>query len=234
MDNFENLELSSEVAVIAAIAVETFNDESRIAEAIRELRKLEETMRTTTAFANLYIDLIFFDRGSTDRTKELIRSAAKYDDRVRLIEYPQNSTKKLRREIFYRYFAEYDSYLANLLIEVESLKDYPIENIKSILVQLYRKSDLVIGSKYLSDSKVRGLPLMRRIREKSVSTRLWLKYGFPVSDWLHGIRGWRISVLRRMMPQAISLEDVDFEAELIAKSIMSGCHVFEVPVTFGA
>ncbi len=102
--------------VKTSIVIPIFNEDENIAALYDELRKVK--------IAQIYrpLEFIFVDDGSTDLSAEVVREIAKYDERVRLIEFQRNFGKTAALDAGFR------AARGNIIITMDAdLQDNPAE-----------------------------------------------------------------------------------------------------------
>ena len=225
-------ELSSQTAVVVAVAISALNDEQSIESAVTKVVNLESQMRSREGFENLFIFVVVCDRGSKDRTLQIAKQCALLEPRVSVLDLAGAGSDRLHR------LALFDFTLTggvNLLVEVDSLKCWKVSEVELVIEELYRSCELAYVAEKIPRCRMSDF-FKGRLAESVIkwifNKYFRLRFGFPVSDWLHGVRGWRIAVVPRLAPSEIQTDGILFGAELLVRCIESGSRVFEIPTHF--
>ncbi|MFX1519287.1 MAG: glycosyltransferase family 2 protein [Promethearchaeota archaeon] len=89
------------------------------------------------------------------------------------------------------------------------------------------EADIVIGSRYLTDSNDLRLSLIKRIGEKIIGFVLKKKYGVTVTNSQSGFKALRKEVLRSVLP--LTEERFGFNTEFLVEAIKKGFKIVEAP-----
>lgn len=172
-------------------------------------------------FGNLCDDyeIILVDDGSQDGTAQLVKSLK--PSRVKLVSYGENKGKGFAfRTGFHKVTGEYTFVIdSDLEIAPKDLRKY---------VDALRSSDVVIGSKRHPESVVRT-PVIRRFLSLGYNILERLLVGVHVTDTQVGLKGWKSSVLYKVVP-LMSVKRYAFDLELLAIASLLGARVRELPV----
>ena len=97
---------------------------------------------------------------------------------------------KLGRGSAIRYGFEYSTrHSFDYIIEMDSDCSHDPNEIKFLLQKIKSKNyDLIIGSRYLKNSKIVGWPLKRKIFSKLANLLAQILFGFDISDYTNGFR----------------------------------------------
>ena len=90
------------------------------------------------------------------------------------------------------------------VIEMDADLSHNPAEIKPLLKKLISKQyDLVIGSRYLKDSKIIGWPIKRRIFSKLSNFFARLLFGFGLTDYTNGFRVYNASAINELIKYPI-------------------------------
>jgi len=94
------------------------------------------------------------------------------------------------------------------------------------------RSDLALGSRYVTGGGTRNWPLSRRVisRGGSAYARLWL--GMPYRDLTGGFKRWSAACLRGIDLQDVGSEGYVFQVETTFRAWKRGWSIAEVPIVF--
>ena len=167
-------------------------------------------------------EIIVVNDGSTDDTGELSTKML-LDDRIRVIGYDKNRGKGFALKYGFK------NSKGDLVAFVDADSDIPFNRIKSFIETLEKnKSDIVIGSKYLPESRFKS-PLSRRILSRGYNLLVKILLKINVSDTQVGFKVFRRKVLEDVFPRVL-VKRFAFDAELLTVSNMRGYSISEVPV----
>ena len=100
------------------------------------------------------------------------------------------------------------------------------------LVAAGARSDLVLGSRYVTGGKIVDWPRLRRILSRAGSLYARLILGVQVQDLTTGYRCIRRQVLEAVEPSTLRSQGYVFNVELTYRALLAGFTVEEVPITF--
>ena len=167
-------------------------------------------------------EIIVVNDGSTDDTGE-ISTKMILDDRIKIVGYDKNKGKGFALKYGFK------TSNGNIVAFVDADSDIHFDRIKSFIEILEKnKSDIVIGSKYLSESKFKS-PLSRRILSRGYNFLVKILLRVNVSDTQVGFEVFRRKVLEDVFPRVL-VKRFAFDAELLTVSNMRGYSISEVPV----
>jgi len=167
-------------------------------------------------------EIIVVNDGSTDDTEELSTKML-LGDRIKIVGYDKNRGKGFALKYGFK------TSNGNIVAFVDADSDIHFDRIKSFIEILEKnKSDIVIGSKYLSESKFKS-PLSRRILSRGYNFLVKILLRVNVSDTQVGFEVFRRKVLEDVFPRVL-VKRFAFDAELLTVSNMRGYSISEVPV----
>jgi len=164
-------------------------------------------------------EIILVDDGSNDGTGKLVQSLK--PSKVKVVSYGENKGKGFAfRTGFNKVTGEY-TFLVDSDLEIfpRELRAY---------FEALQSSDVVIGSKRHPQSIVRT-PTMRRFLSIGYNILERLLVGVRVTDTQVGLKGWKSSVLYKVVP-LMSVKRYAFDLELLAIASLLGANVKELPV----
>lgn len=111
---------------------------------------------------------------------------------------------------------------------------HPPERLPDLLDHLQSSSDcdVVVGSRYVAGGGIEGWPLKRRIMSRLVNWYARLALRIPCRDCSGAFRGYRVSVLEHLPPEAVQSRGYAYLEELLWRLKKKGCRFREVPFTF--
>lgn len=187
-----------------------------------ERATVEEILRRVEA-SGLADEIVVVDDGSTDGTRELLRTLAASRPKLRLIEHPVNRGKgaAIRTGV-----EQATSEL--LLIQDADLEYDPREVSKLLEPILDDRADVVYGSRFLGAPR-RTTMFWHMVANKLLTLMTNVLYNSILSDMETGYK-----LFRRALLQDIRIRSnrFDFEPEITAKLLKRKARIFEVPISF--
>lgn len=102
------------------------------------------------------------------------------------------------------------------------------DDVPGLLSAIEAGADLVIGSRFLGVLEPGAITPVNRLGNLALTTALNLLYGVHLSDTQAGLRAIRRALWQRLPLRATRYE---VETEVLARSLLAGARVVEVPVT---
>ena len=104
------------------------------------------------------------------------------------------------------------------------------EDANRFALAIQNDNDLVIGSRFLPESKIIGFPFYRMVLS-SIASRLYrMVLPHPIRDFTSGFRCYRVSALRQMVkanPQFIRRRGFECQVEILA-ALPAGSRITEI------
>ena len=173
-------------------------------------------------------DILIVDDNSPDGTARIINEWTKKDARVKLI------TRDSKDGIG-------PAYVAGFLAAIRAGYDYVLQmdadlshdpNIIPVLFDEATRSDLVIGSRYVSGGRVERWNILRRIVSRLGSLYAKIILGVPVSDLTGGFKCFRREVLEAIDLSSIRSRGYAFQVETTFRTYKKGFRIKEIPIVF--
>jgi len=207
------------VTAVISLIIPLYNEEENV---LLYERELFPTIASISIDCGEKFEYIFIDDGSTDRTRDLLEKIMRDLPDALLITHGRNKGlgAALRTGI--------QNAKGELMIILDADLTFRPENIKDLLTG-YRKSDAdcVSGSPYLNEDHLKNVAIHRLVISKTINGIYRLLLGKNITSISPIFRLYRRSSLEN-----ISLVSDNFEinAEILAKLLISGKKVYEVPV----
>ncbi|NJE03836.1 glycosyltransferase family 2 protein [Thermococcus sp. MV11] len=182
----------------------------------------ELTIGSVVALSKKYGDVLVVDDGSGDRTHEVAISSGAY-----VIKHPRNMGKAHALKTAFRYAFE-KGYEVVVCIDADGQHN-PEEIPKLVEPILKDEADLVIGSRFLEDSK-KNIPIYRRFGLKILNATAALTIdGVQITDFQSGFR----AMNRRTLEEILKLngDGYSMEGEALVHLAEKGIRIREVPIT---
>lgn len=200
------------------IVIAAYNEEERLPGSL-------EKIRAYLAAEGAAAEVIVVDDGSSDKTAELTREAARWMPQLRLISYPENRGKgyALRKGV--------DSSRGDLVLLTDADLSTPIAELETLKEHLLRQTcQIAIGSRALpSSSIVRAQPAWRRGMGRFFNrmVRLLVIDGF--NDTQCGFKLFSGEAARTLFGKA-RIDRFAFDVEILSLARKHGYRIAEVPV----
>lgn len=194
-----------------SVAIPTYNEEKRLKETVKEAR---DVLDDTCDF-----EIIIVDGGSDDSTVSISRDLADKDDRIRLIELENGKKGESIEEAFRKSEGE-------LFAFVDADGSTPPHNLKD-MVETLSDSDIVIGSRYLSEDTDRSTG--RGIASKSFNTIMQALFDSKVKDHQCGFKGFRRKEVEGLF-EDINSRHWFWDAEMLVRAQKRDIQIEEIPV----
>jgi len=177
----------------------------------------ELTVGSIVALASKYGDVLVIDDGSKDRTAEIAKRIG-----ARVLRHTRNIGKGAALVNGFKHALQ-NGYDVVVCIDADGQHDP--DEIPRLLEPINRgKADIVIGSRYLSNSKV---PFYRRMGLILINFIMRLiAPGTKVRDTQSGLRAFKVSILRDLEVSSLGYET---ESEILIKALEKGYRVIEIP-----
>jgi glycosyltransferase involved in cell wall biosynthesis len=193
-----------------SVVIPVFNERETIAEILSRVRR---------ALDGKDSELVVVDDGSTDGTREALRSI----DGIRLIEHEQNQGKGAALR------TGFAAASGDVVIVQDADLEYDPRDYPRLLEPIVDgRADVVFGSRFLGGPH-RVLFFWHYLANKLLT---WLSNMFTnlnLSDMETGYKVFRRPVLERIR---IRSDRFNFEPEITAKVAKTRCRVYEVPISY--
>jgi dolichol-phosphate mannosyltransferase len=199
------------------IIIPTYNEKENIERLIEEIRKL-----------NRDFDVLIIDDNSPDSTGRIADDLAKRHSEVSVIHRPGKLGLGTAYITGFKYALE-NNY------ELVFTMDADFSHQPKYLIDLLEKAkecDLVIGSRYIKDGRIKNWPLHRLILSRGANIYVRMVTGLPVSDSTGGFNCYRKKVLKKIDLDKVISDGYAFQIEMKYRLWEKGFSIKEVPITF--
>lgn len=171
-------------------------------------------------------EVLIVDDGSSDRTAELLRAAAKDNGRLKpVIEFDRNRGKgaafaagALRAEGDYVLLADVDL-------------STPLGELSKLTAAIEGGADIAIGSRAIPGAVVERGPLHRKVLGSTFNGAVRAMTGLRVRDTQNGFKLFPTDALKRYAAQQ-TLPGFAFDVELLMRAQREGLRIVEVPILY--
>ena len=192
-----------------SVILPAYNEEETV---FRVLKRLEAVQKT------LYIEIVFVDDGSNDRTFDIIKELS----HIKVVHHCKNYGKGAAIRSGLKHST------GDILIIQDADLEYPPENIFKIVDPIVKKqADAVYGSRFLSSNM--RMKVVHFLGNKILSAAASILYRTKLSDIMTGHKAFRKEVLHSL---TLTRNGFEIEAEITAKLLLSGFKLLEVPVSY--
>ena len=198
---------------MVSIIIPTFNEVETIGLLIKRLEELP--------FGK---EIIVVDDGSTDGTVEVVRKLMREYDNVRLV------LRGRKMGIGSAYKDGFKLAKGNVIVQMDADMSHDPGDLPGLLRAL-RRSDLVIGSRYIPGGRIVNWPLHRRLISYGANLLAKLLLGLKVHDATSGFRAYRRSAFEKIVSFCLS-SGFDFQVEAVFVASILGLRVAESPIRF--
>jgi len=193
------------------------NEAQNIAPLILQLKKVLETR------AGLAYEMIFIDDYSSDTTVTILDTISRKDPSIRII---KKQSEKIGVGISFR-IGILHSKGENILTMDADFSHNP-SDIPKLLDGLTKNIDLVIGSRYVKNSKYH-MQSPRKVLSQLFNSFLKHLFQVPISDITSGFRLIR---KKRFLALKLTGEKFEIHPEINLKAALSQFQINEVPIVF--
>ena len=197
-----------------SVIIPVYNEESTIGEVIDRVQAVD--------LGRIEKEIIVADDGSTDRSAEIVTGKQRDSTIIKV----HTSLINLGKGAAIRFGMEHAT--GDLIVVQDAdLELDPKEYVQLIQPILDGKVDVVYGSRFRR--KARNIPLRTRVANRFLTLLTNLLYRGHLTDMETAYK-----VFRRETIKGVSLRSVGFEieAEITAKLLRSGQHIYEVPISY--
>ena len=197
---------------IVSVIVPCYNEAATVGLVVARVLGLQASLQVN-------IELVVVDDGSTDDTSAIV---AEYPS-VRLIRHGRNMGKG----------AAVRTGLANaagdvIVIQDADLEYFP-EEIPGLVEPILRnQADVVLGSRFVG-RRPEGMGSSHLLGNRILSLAASLLFRRCITDVMTGHKAFRMTVLEGLRLERRGFE---FETEVVAKALKSGCRLLEVPIRY--
>jgi len=100
------------------------------------------------------------------------------------------------------------------------------------LLKASEKADVVVGSRYLAQSRIINWPLRRRVFSRLANGLAHFILRLPLSDYTNGYRCYRRAALQQVDPQRIPEKGYIVLSYIASQLASKGCKFSEIPTKF--
>ena len=174
-------------------------------------------------------DILVIDDSSPDGTAGWVEEKMQSDSRYKLIKRPgkQGLGSAILAAIDYAVQNEYD-----FLVNMDADLSHSPRFLPAIRSKAEEGFDVVIGSRYVPDGKIKGWSWSRRLMSRGINLYARCLLGLTTVDNSGSFRCYRTTLLKRLEPQSIRSQGYSFFEEILFRLRQLGGTFAEIPITF--
>jgi glycosyltransferase involved in cell wall biosynthesis len=198
---------------LLSIVVPAYNEEDRIAQALKRLKNLK--------FNDLGFkkEIIVVNDGSKDKTKSILLK----QKGIVLINLPKNRGKG------YALRQGFKAAKGEVICIQDADLEYADSSIRTMLKEMNKGADVVYGSRF--KGKFENMSKLHLFGNKFLSISTKILFFSNVTDMETALKMFRAPILKSIK---IKSNSFDFEPEVTAKVLMAGHKIKEIPVKYNA
>ena len=199
------------------IIIPTYNERENIERLIEEIKNLDRDFH-----------VLIIDDNSPDSTGRIADGLAGKHSEISVIHRPGKLGLGTAYITGFKYALE-NNY--NLIFTM----DADFSHQPKYLIDLLEKAkeyDLVIGSRYIKDGRIKNWPFHRLILSRGANIYVRMVTGLPIFDSTGGFNCYRREILKKINLDRIISDGYAFQIEMKYKLWKEGFSIKEVPVTF--
>lgn len=177
-----------------------------------------------------HFEALVVDDNSPDGTAQVVRQCQQEDHRVHLL--VRDSEPGLGKAVVAGFLRalELD---ADYIGQMDADGSHDPAMLGTMLEMIQQgDADGVIGSRYLTQSRIIGWGLHRHINSRVANTLTKLVTGLPLADATNGLRLFRRDVVERIDPAGTHSRGYSIILETNYRAHRMGCKLAETPITF--
>ncbi|MCB4790647.1 MAG: polyprenol monophosphomannose synthase [Elusimicrobia bacterium] len=200
------------------VIIPTYNENDNIVKLIDNVLRL-----------NIEIDILVVDDNSPDGTSHSVKLQTKLNHRVNLITRTKKDGRGGAVMEGIKYAINKGSY--DKIIEMDADFSHNPEELP-LIIQKSKEVDVVIGSRYLSKSKIVGWPLQRRVFSKLANLYALVLLNIPISDYTNGYRCYSLEAAKSIEADKIKSKGYIVLSEIAYQLHKKGFKFIDVPTLF--
>jgi len=206
----------------SVVVIPTYNERHNIENLLTEINSL-----------NAGLDIIVVDDNSPDGTADAVKnfSSAHPDKSIHLI------TRPAKNGLGSAYLESFEWILGHTRYKKIFMMDADLSHNPRYLSTMIEalsddKTDVVVGSRYITGGGISGWPFIRRCISRMGNFYARVVTGLKISDLTSGFIGIKREVLNSLLVPRLKAEGYGFLIELKYRTVRSGFFIKEIPIIF--
>ncbi len=199
-----------------SIVIPTYNEREN-------LEKLIPHIEDVFSSSNIRGEIIVIDDNSPDRTGKYAESMNSRYRNIRVVHRSERGGVGSARRLGFSLASK------DIIISMEGDNTHNPDYIPEFVKKINDGADLVIGSRYLKDSKIINWPVRRRVVSKVANFVSRFFAGAKLSDVTNGYRAFTKNLLGRL---AIESSGYPYNMEFACEAWSRGFRIVEIPIVF--
>lgn len=201
----------------AIVVIPTYNERENIGRLIEALRRVLPSL-----------DVLVVDDHSPDGTAELVRSMARDDAHIHLLEREGKLGLGTAYCAGFRWALERGYHI---ICQMDADFSHNPEDLPRLIAAL-EHADVAIGSRYISGVNVVNWPMRRLLLSYAANVYTRIVTGMPIRDATGGFKAFRAELLRRIDLSAIASNGYAFQIEMNFRAWKLGARIEELSIIF--
>jgi dolichyl-phosphate beta-glucosyltransferase len=207
-----------------SLVIPAYNEEIRLPALLDVLASSADVAVERGGFELL--EILIVDDGSTDRTREMLNSAATEDPRLKpVLELDEHRGKGAALA------AGIDCALGEYVLLADVDLSTPLEELHKLTTAIREGADVAIGSRAIAGSVVERCPLHRRLLGKAFNGTVRALTGLAVRDTQCGFKLLRADVAKALFAEQ-TCPGFASDVELLMRADIAGLCIVEEPVLY--
>jgi dolichol-phosphate mannosyltransferase len=189
-----------------------------------------ENLVSTIESLGINLAILVVDDSSPDGTGELVNKLREIYPRLMLLSRPRKTGLGKAITDSFRFILTWPN-PPDYLVTMDADHSHDPQDIPRLLRQARKGGDVVIGSRYCREGKVKGWNF-RRVMISRIANRITARLvGLPINDFTSGFRCYSREYVQKVLPNLHS-ETYEIQIETLRQARLHHARVIETPITF--
>lgn len=211
--------MESTSASRVAIMLPTYCEAENIADIIHAIETL-----------NLDATLLVIDDSSPDETRDIVRSLKEKNGNILLLQRPKKMGLGTAITDGFRFLLALPT-PPKYIVTMDADYSHNPKDIPKLIELAENGCDLVIGSRYCNDGKIKGWTFVRTLISRIANRLTGMIIKLPLNDFTSGFRCYSKSYIVKALPQLHS-ETYEIQIETLRQAKLQNSKIGEIPVLF--